>query len=367
MEIVLLEPFYTGSHRTWADSLSYFSKHNFRVLSMEGRYWKWRMKGGAVTLAKAFQALPEKPDMILATDMLDLSTFLGLNKAITASIPVALYFHENQMAYPSEKAEGKRNDWRHYAFINYISALSATKVFFNSSFNLESFSDGAYQILKSYRDYNELETLDIIRQKSSILPLGLNLKRFDPYLHNGKESQALPLILWNHRWEKDKNPEEFAKLLLELHREGFQFQVALLGEAPYGNIKAFDDLKASLGDQVVAFGYAESFEDYAGWLAKADIIPVTSNQDFFGASVVEAIYCGCYPILPNKLAYPDHLPKGEGQHLLYESYQELFEKTKAALANIERVRTLSFQEWVSEYDWESIIQEYDRSFEALIY
>ena len=42
---------------------------------MKGQFWKWRMHGGAVTLAKQFKNKNYKPDLILSTDMLDLSTF----------------------------------------------------------------------------------------------------------------------------------------------------------------------------------------------------------------------------------------------------------------------------------------------------
>ena len=57
-----------------------------------------------------------------------------------------------------------------------------------------------------------------------------------------------------------------------------------------------------------ARGFVDSFEEYARLLHLADILPVTSQQDFFGGSVVEAIYCNCHPILPNRLAYTDHIP-----------------------------------------------------------
>ena len=44
-------------------------------------------------------------------------------------------------------------------------------------------------------------------------------------------------------------------------------------------------------------GLCQVKKEYAKWLWKADIIPVTSNQEFFGASVMEAIYCNTWPIL----------------------------------------------------------------------
>lgn len=363
MRILLLEPFYTGSHRAWAEQLAYHSKHEILILSMTGRYWKWRMHGAAVTLSNRVKSFDRPIDLILATDMLDVSTFLALIKDHLPKTPLFLYFHENQMAYPWGQNITRNNNWRHYAFINYASALSADKVLFNSQYNRDSFHQEAYQLLNSYQDYNELETVDTIREKSEVLPLGLNLASFDPVINNTGRSKDPPLIVWNHRWEGDKNPEAFAKLIMTLNEEGYNFELALLGEAPYGNIKVFEELKAELGDKVVAFGYAESFEEYAAWLAQADLLPVTSNQDFFGGSVVEAIYCGCYPILPNRLAYPEHLPI-EYNAVLYDTFQELLWKTKWAIANIKEIRNYDLSYQVKKYDWRYMIPQYDQVFET---
>ena len=40
-----------------------------------------------------------------------------------------------------------------------------------------------------------------------------------------------------------------------------------------------------------------------------DIIPVTSNHDFFGISVMEAVFCNVWPILPDRLSYKELLKK----------------------------------------------------------
>lgn len=365
MKILLLEPFFTGSHRAWAEQLASHSHHEVFIAGMEGRYWKWRMHGAAVTLSKRIKSLDLHPDLILATDMLDVSTFLGVTKGHLPTTSLILYFHENQMAYPWGQNTIRNNNWRHYAFINYTSALSADQVLFNSRYNRESFHQEAYQLLKSYHDYNELETVNTIREKSKVLPLGLDLASFDPVIKHAGRSKDPPLIVWNHRWEGDKNPEAFAKLIMTLNEEGYNFELALLGEAPYGNIKVFEELKAELGDKVVAFGYAESFEEYAAWLAQADLIPVTSNQDFFGASVVEAMYCGCYPILPNRLAYPEHIPV-EWKGILYDTFQELLLKTRWALENINEVRSYNLSYHVEKYDWKNMINQYDQVFENCV-
>jgi hypothetical protein len=97
---LLVEPYFTGSHAAWATGYAQHSQHHVDILSLPGRFWKWRMHGGAVTVARKFLASESRPDLILATDMLDLTTFLALTRCRTANIPTVIYFHENQLTYP---------------------------------------------------------------------------------------------------------------------------------------------------------------------------------------------------------------------------------------------------------------------------
>jgi hypothetical protein len=125
MKICLIEPFHTGSHAAWAEEYARHSRHRVQLLTLAGRHWKWRMHGGAVTLARQFMEGGCAPDLLLASDMLDLTTFLALTRQKTSSLPVALYFHENQLTYPWSPADADPTLQRdaHYAFINYASAL----------------------------------------------------------------------------------------------------------------------------------------------------------------------------------------------------------------------------------------------------
>lgn len=131
MNILLIEPYFTGSHKSWAEGYKSHSNHTIDLLTMKGQFWKWRMHGGAVTLANQYLYSNYNPDLIITTDMLDLSTFLSLTRRKTASIPTALYFHENQLTYPWSPTDRDviENRNKHYGFINFTSALSADYVF----------------------------------------------------------------------------------------------------------------------------------------------------------------------------------------------------------------------------------------------
>jgi Domain of unknown function (DUF3524). len=100
LKILLLEPYFTGSHKSWAEGYQSNSAHEIKIISLPGQFWKWRMHGGAITIAKEFLQSDFHPDLIIATDMLDLTTFLSLTRERTFHIPTVLYFHENPINLP---------------------------------------------------------------------------------------------------------------------------------------------------------------------------------------------------------------------------------------------------------------------------
>ena len=357
MKILIVEPFLTGSHKAWAEGYAQSSKHKVEIISLPGRFWKWRMHGGAVTLAKRCLKLNFNPDFILATDMLNLPVFQSLVKP---ECPVAIYFHENQFTYPwspnDEDVELQRD--KHYGFINYSSALSADNVYFNSQFHLDSFFTGLEDFLRQFPDYREIQNIDKIRAKSSVLHLGMDLMKFDDYKVE-KGGNELPLILWNHRWEHDKNPEAFFDALIQLSQMGSKFNLAVLGEEFKQELPCFTKAREILKPHIVQFGYTDSFEDYANWLWKADILPVTSNQDFFGGSIMEGVYCCTTPLLPNRLTYPELFSQSENPQLFYENSDELIDKLTYAIQNISETRKRSYQVNARKYDWANMAKEYD--------
>ena len=324
------------------------------------------MHGGAVTLARDFMKGDFEADLLLVSDMLDLTTFLALTRSKTTGLPTALYFHENQLTYPwSTNIADPGRQRAHYAFTNYTSALAADAVLFNSRFHLDSFIGQLPEFLARFPDHNELDSVAVIKEKSRVLPLGLDLQRFDEYRPvQPRDPESPPLILWNHRWEYDKNPEEFFQALFQLQAEGCSFDLAILGEAYHDRPPVFAEAQQRLGERIRHFGYAENFADYANWLWQADILPVTSHHDFFGASVVQAIYCHCTPLLPNRLAYPEHLPANSHARYLYADHTALLERLRDILEK-PLPTDESLPAHVARYDWREQIEEYDDLFTGL--
>ena len=362
MRIALLEPYHTGSHAAWVRGYARYSQHEVIPLTLAGQFWKWRMHGGAVTLARLYRECfaQGSPDLLLTTDMLDVTTFLALTRDLTYALPVALYMHENQLTYPPRPGE-KRD--LHYGFINYASMLASNLILFNSRYHLEAWFEELPRLLKHFPDYNELQTVGELRARSRVLPLGLDLDALDAY--RVERGPGPLLILWNHRWEYDKAPEVFFEALYALQARGVPFQVALLGEYFVRVPPAFEEARERLGERIVQFGYVESFAEYARWLWRADVVVSTAIQDFFGAAVAEAMYCDTLPILPNRLAYPQFIPEDWRDFCLYEDQEGLVERLLRAAQDPAWCRNFSLREAVAPFAWRHMAPEYDAIFAAL--
>jgi glycosyltransferase involved in cell wall biosynthesis len=365
MKILLIEPYYTGSHKKWAEGFKKYSSHHVKILSMKGQFWKWRMHGGAVTLAKMFNDMDWKPDLILSTDMLDLTTFLALTRAKSNGIPTAIYFHENQISYPWSPEDrdilAKRDN--HYGFINYASALSADKVFFNSNFHMKIFLNDLKPFLKNFPDNNETDTIEEIKNKSDVLDLGLDFSNFKS---TSSQKTDTPTILWNHRWEYDKNPELFFDVMKKIKDKEIDFNLIIIGESFGNSPKIFEQAKIEFEKHIIKWGYQKSINDYVNCLFMSDIIPVTSNHDFFGISVMEAVFCNVWPILPDRLSYKELFKNKGHTENIYTNDNQLMKKIEAAIKNIHPIRNQSLKKVAQKYDWKRLAGVYDSKFEKII-
>ena len=360
MKILIIEPYFEGSHKTWTLDFQKFSAHDIELLTLPGRHWKWRMHGGAITLAQEYNQLEYKPDIILASDMLNLPLFKSI--ADIGSIPIAMYFHENQITYPwspNDRDVSKGRD-HHYGFINYSSALVSDYNLFNSDFHRHSFINALRNFLSNFPDFKDYDNIEIIKDKSKTLYLGLDLKKFDSYYY--KKDNKKPVILWNHRWEHDKNPNDFIYLISELDKKGLEFECVLLGKNKQTKSGYFDEFINRFSHRILHAGYCKTFEKYASLLWQADICPITSIQDFFGISIAESVYCNTLPILPDRLVYPEIYKKQINSNLFYKGKKDLCSKVEILIKENNFNSKQIPKNLIQKYDWSEMINKYDNYF-----
>ena len=107
-----------------------------------------------------------------------------------------------------------------------------------------------------------------------------------------------------------------------------EFRVSVIGQCFEVIPDALLCIKQKYSDRIVNWGHLPTREQYWHTLASADVFISTARHEFFGLSVVEAIAAGAYPLLPNRLSYPEVLNVADFPH----RDQFLYNGTPADLA-----------------------------------
>ncbi|NNE15523.1 MAG: DUF3524 domain-containing protein [Saprospiraceae bacterium] len=363
MNICLIEPFYGGSHKYWADNLVKWSKHNFTVFTLSAKHWKWRMQGSALEInSQIIKSNIPVPDLFIVSDLIDLSFFKSLLPEKYSRVKILFYMHENQLTYPKSMLDKEKEFDLSYGYLNFKSCLVADFILFNSHFHKSVFLNAAKELLSKMPDYNHLASVDIIESKSDVLYLGIDMNFINsillkkPYIKN-----PMPTLLWNHRWKADKNPQGFLKLLRNLKAEKVDFKLKLTNVE--SESKIYQTINKEFNNEIVFNGKLDSYSEYIKEISDCDLIPMTSNHDFFGLSLMEAVYCGVYPILPSNMVY-EEIYKDCG-FSYYNDEAELLQLTidrinSKTTLNHEKIRNI-----LKKYDWNSVIADFDERVHTL--
>ena len=224
-------------------------------------------------------------------------------------------------------------------------------------------------LLKHFPDYNHLALVDAVRSVSHVLPVGIDAAALATDARDKiPASQAegdTPLIVWNQRWEYDKRPADFFALLYGLHEAGVAFELAVAGENFRNVPEEFEVARRELAEQIVHWGYVESHASYAALLRRASLVVSTAAHEFFGISVLEAIAAGAFPLLPNRLSYPELIPPSLHPACLYADDADLLGKATQRL-QLPRPAPPSLRQHVLDrYDWVAVAKLYDAFFEGI--
>ncbi|MEZ6052048.1 MAG: DUF3524 domain-containing protein [Planctomycetaceae bacterium] len=304
MRVLALNPFHGGSHRAFIEGWIQHSRHEFTLLTLPDRHWKWRMRQAAVHFAQQLSQVPyvdQRWDTLWVTDMLNLAEFRGLCRDDVRQLPSVMYCHENQLTYPTRGDEGDLERDLHFGVTNVISALAADEVWWNSRFHRDEFLTALSEMSRLLPDRTLTLAADEIRKKSNIFPPGI--EGFPPRWTATHDSP--PHILWAARWEHDKQPELLFAALERLDHEGIAFEISVIGQSYREMPVCFHEARERFADRIRNWGYLDSRETYRDVLQSADIYVSTAAHEFFGIAAVEAIAAGCYPLLPRRLSYPE--------------------------------------------------------------
>jgi len=349
--LFVIEPFYGGSHKQLIDFLQEtLHKDHFHIhlYTLPAKKWHWRARTSALYFAQNIPELQHfssdendksinndaaiQKAYLFCSSVLNLTELISLRQDISEACKGRkyIYFHENQLTYPIQIASAKKERDFQYGYNQVLSALSADKVLFNSNYNLKTFMDNLKSFFKLQPDFrpsaSDLQAK--ILKKSSVLYFPLTIQPPEPCLI--AEQKKVIHIVWPHRWEHDKNPDDFFECLFKLHDEGYEFKLSVLGESFTEVPEILSKAKNILSTRIQHFGRLETKSEYFSVLRNADVVVSTANHEFFGVAVIEAAICGCYPLVPKRLVYPEIFDStiAGANFTCYRTNQQMFKKLR---------------------------------------
>ena len=353
--ILIVEPYYGGSHKHFLDGLQKFVAAEYTMLTLPARKWKMRMQLAAPWfVSKIMELPPEKREFhsVLCSTFVDvavLRALLGRLKGWSSGTKYLTYFHENQFAYPRRP---KDNSFHQFTAINFNTALASDKIAFNSNFNYHSFFSSCSQYVKSAADMKLAFTVEAMQEKSEILYPGIDFTEIDKTPRTS--SSPVPAIVWNHRWEHDKNPDEFFSVLQAIEDEGLDFRLIILGQSFCSIPDCFTNAQLQFKDKIVHYGFVSSYSDYISLLREGDIVVSTSLHEFYGIAVIEALRAGCLPLLPERLSYPELF---ENRFLYGDG--TLLESLREAVVTRLRPDSKEVERLTERFSWETLVPGYE--------
>jgi glycosyltransferase involved in cell wall biosynthesis len=91
-----------------------------------------------------------------------------------------------------------------------------------------------------------------------------------------------------------------------------KFRLSVIGEQFKNIPDVFHSARLEFSDFIDRWGYQQHRHHYEAALLEADVFVSTADHEFFGISVLEAAAAGAFPLVPEKLAYPETLELDAG-------------------------------------------------------
>lgn len=137
------------------------------------------------------------------------------------------------------------------------------------------------------------------------------------------------IIIFSHRWDREKRPNDFVNAMQILWKERQDFRVVI--PQARGTLKSNDPQLLRILDNV-SFPYeikdGSNKQVYYGELNKARVFVSTTIEEGFGYCLVESMAMGVHPVVRNDFSHPE-IVKNEGS--LFNDLSECVQLCSEAL------------------------------------
>ncbi|XP_037769037.1 glycosyltransferase-like domain-containing protein 1 isoform X9 [Chelonia mydas] len=364
MRILLIEAFYGGSHKQLADLLQEEIEECV-LYTLPAKKWHWRARTAALYF---MQTVPANANyrILFASSVLNLTELIALRPDL-GKLKKVLYFHENQLAYPVQKCQER--DFQ-YGYNQILSCLVADIVVFNSAFNMESFLTSIGKFLKLIPDHRPKDLEKIIRPKCQVLYFPVrfpDVSRFmpehklahlekitgvkgngDTYLFRGlpfqQKYRATGSLMKNSSSSPESGLCEAQSGLCTTQQERLQYP--LTSPEKLNKSKASESTNQEVpcqeDKQHVTFNPCNLLSGMDYQQRPLHIV--------WPHRWIEAVYCGCYPLCPNALVYPEIFPA----EYLYSTPEQLFKRLQNFCKRPDIVRKHLYKGEMDQFSWAAL-------------
>ncbi|XP_021255111.1 glycosyltransferase-like domain-containing protein 1 isoform X9 [Numida meleagris] len=270
MSVLLIEAFYGGSHKQLMDLLQEELKEECVLCTLPAKKWHWKARTAALYFMQTVPASANyrfMPEHKLA----HLENIIGVKR--------------NGDAYQCEGLPGQQKSRALGGLMKNSNACRESGLCEAQPGLCTTQHEGLHSPLTAAGRLNKSEASESTNpcQEEDKQQLTFNLCN----IWSGMDYQQRPLhVAWPHRWEHDKDPETFFKVLLKLKEQELPFHVSVLGETFTDVPDIFAEAKKALGSSVLHWGYLPSKDDYFQALCMADVVISTAKHEFFGVAML---------------------------------------------------------------------------------
>lgn len=94
--------------------------------------------------------------------------------------------------------------------------------------------------------------------------------------------------------------------------------------------EVFEKARLTLASNIIHWGYAPSKEEFLRLLRRSDVAVSTAFHEFYGVAMLESAFSGALPLAPNRLSYPELLPRD----CIYNTRTQLVKRYDSRLKHI---------------------------------
>jgi glycosyltransferase involved in cell wall biosynthesis len=218
---------------------------------------------------------------------------------------------------------------------------------------------------RRFHDYHELAFAESLAARSCVLYPGIDLHRLDA-ADVPAAQKGTPTVLWNSRWDYDKQPLVFLQAVSEVIARGHDIRLIVLGEYVDQQAEIFETYRHKLADYTIHWGYVSDMQRYCALLHQADIVVSAAIQEFFGIAVIEAAYAGAVRLLPRRLTYPELLPREYHADCLYDDDAQLADGLVHLVQRHMQIDRHELRRWALRFDWKKMAPTYDIALAGMV-